>query len=213
VNPEDPPRFQPSEEDVKLWNKQSFDYAADGTKQLITIATGVITATAIFVKDLATFAARVATVFGWLALFISIVYGALVLMGLAGNSRRAAQGRVKTPELEDDILDKQKWQVLSFLVGIVIVIISGCIAVWSHPSNDKPIVNYVQSSLGQVNQIQPGTQSQATPTQPNNPPCAAKDGQAPTQGTNHHRTCCCARRRHLSSQPQPSSSTAPAPPQ
>ena len=90
MNPDDSPQFQPSEEDVKLWNKQSFDYAADGTKQLITIATGVVTATAIFVKDLATPAARVATVLGWSALLTSIIFGVFVLFSLAGNSRRAA---------------------------------------------------------------------------------------------------------------------------
>jgi len=37
---------------VQEWRKQSFDFTADSTKQLITVAAGVVTATVLFSKDL-----------------------------------------------------------------------------------------------------------------------------------------------------------------
>jgi hypothetical protein len=68
--------------------KKAFDFAQDVTKQLITLATAVITITVTFLKDIATDApkgARVWLELAWLLYVVSIPFGVLTLMGLTSN--------------------------------------------------------------------------------------------------------------------------------
>jgi hypothetical protein len=142
------PQFTPTADEVKLWHKQAFDYTSDATKQLITIAAGVVTATAIFLKDLNGTWPRIVTVAAWIALLVSAICGTMVLTALAGNSRRAALGLVATPTLEDEIIDQQLRQFYLFFFGIFLIIVSGTLAAFTHPvSNDNAkTINVVSES-------------------------------------------------------------------
>jgi hypothetical protein len=64
-----PPVVSPTD-----WRKSAFDLAADSTKQLITVATGVVAATGLLSKDLE----------GWARWFAGLSWGAYVLSVLCG---------------------------------------------------------------------------------------------------------------------------------
>src|ERR1700744_4915262 len=67
------------------WRKSAIDLAADSSKQLITVATGVITATVIFSKDLnMNFGGRVLAAASWVILIISVLCGLFTLLNLSG---------------------------------------------------------------------------------------------------------------------------------
>jgi hypothetical protein len=68
-----------SERPVQEWRKQSFDFASDSTKQLITIATGVVTATVLFSKDLDSLSRWLALA-AWIVLTISVMSGVAALL-------------------------------------------------------------------------------------------------------------------------------------
>lgn len=75
-----------SDSDGARANK-SFDFLQDATKQLIALATVILTFTITFLKDLATSAgadARTILTLGWIALVVSAVAGLLVLFNMAG---------------------------------------------------------------------------------------------------------------------------------
>src|SRR5216683_4977881 len=91
------PRAQP----VQEWRKQSFDFAADSTKQLITVAAGIVTATVLFSKDLDAISRGWAYA-SWVALILSVMFGIAVLLNLSGNLTNAAEGKYRTPSLIAD---------------------------------------------------------------------------------------------------------------
>jgi len=64
---------------------KAFDFAQDLTKLLITLATGIITITITFLKDVATQAPASAHIWieiAWLLYLLSIVGGVMALMGM-----------------------------------------------------------------------------------------------------------------------------------
>jgi hypothetical protein len=65
------------------WRGKSFDFAADATKQLITVATGVVTAAVIFSKDFSP-TGRGFAVTAWIFLILSVIFGIITLLGLVG---------------------------------------------------------------------------------------------------------------------------------
>ena len=78
--------------------KKSFDFAADVAKQLIALATGIVTLTITFSKDVlggVEDAHKGCLLWAWIAFLCSITFGVLTLMALTGNL-----GQEKTPEVE-----------------------------------------------------------------------------------------------------------------
>lgn len=68
--------------------KKAFDFAADLTKQLITLATGMIGLTITFVRDFLKGApadARPYAYWAWVAFLVSVALGILTLSTLTGN--------------------------------------------------------------------------------------------------------------------------------
>jgi outer membrane protein OmpA-like peptidoglycan-associated protein len=116
--------------------KQMFEFAGDATKQLITVATGVVAATAIFSKDLDT-TTRYMALASWIVLTISVVLGLLALLTMTGNLHLASVNKV-APTLSEEIHFWSRWQVGSFLIGILLVILFGFFAAGAKsPSADK----------------------------------------------------------------------------
>lgn len=123
--------------------KQAFDFAADATKQLITVATGVVTATAVFSKDLDT-TARYWALASWIVLTISVLFGLAALLNMTGNLHNAIVNSVP-PILSDGIQFFSKLQLGSFLLGIILVMIFGffAAAVKSPPDSKPMTINCV----------------------------------------------------------------------
>lgn len=118
--------------------KQAFDFAADATKQLITVATGVIAATVIFSKDLDT-TSRYLALASWVVLTFSVVCGIGALLFMTGNLHNSVSKNV-SPTLSDDVHLCSKLQLGSFLAGIVMVMIFGFFAAAVKPPPDnKPM--------------------------------------------------------------------------
>jgi hypothetical protein len=67
---------------------KSFDYAQDVTKQVLTLATAVVTITVSFLKDIVTEApgdARTVLYFSWALFALSILGGIATLLNLTGR--------------------------------------------------------------------------------------------------------------------------------
>jgi hypothetical protein len=106
---------------------QSFEFAQETTKQLITLATGIVALTITFVKDLAQAAPHwslYVLALGWLAYFLSIILGAFALMNLTGAVA------VETATINEKSLRALVMlQVLAFMGGTALTIVFGFAAV------------------------------------------------------------------------------------
>jgi len=80
------------------WRKHAFDFLGDSTKQLITVATGIVTITIIFSKDLLPHA-RISALCAWILLTISVIFGIWTLYTLSGILYEAAADPTITPKL------------------------------------------------------------------------------------------------------------------
>jgi uncharacterized membrane protein len=110
---------------VQEWRKQAFDIAADSTKQLITVAAGVVAATALFTKDVH-WIARCFTFVAWIAFVASIVSGIISLLSMSGNLNNAAEGHHRYPDLNaSDINTFSKWQCYLFIAAIFFILCFG----------------------------------------------------------------------------------------
>jgi hypothetical protein len=81
---------------VAEWDEKAFEFASDVTKQLIALATGVVTVTLAFGKDVLTLtgsSGRAWLVVVWVFFLISIVFGVWTLLALTGTlaSKRASE--------------------------------------------------------------------------------------------------------------------------
>jgi hypothetical protein len=151
---------------VQEWRKQAFDLAAESTKQMITVATGVVTATVLFSKDLSG-AARWIAYASWFFLIVSVLAGVGVLFNLSGNLNNAADGVYRAPDLRASGLRfVMISQIGLFLTGVVLVFVFGLFAVRSPGTSgdDKKItVNCVAPAQNVTNNVgQDGSQTQKT---------------------------------------------------
>jgi di/tricarboxylate transporter len=135
-----PPLIPPGAPAAPDWRKQAFDFLGDSTKQLITVATGVVTATVLFSKDLDT-TSRDWALAAWVVLTLSVIFGIFTLFNMSGNLNKAAIGTYTAPNLTaGDIRFFSACQIVSFLLGVVLVIAFGFFAVRIPPQPDpKPI--------------------------------------------------------------------------
>lgn len=79
--------------DISTNVSKAFDFAQDATKQVITLATAIVTFTVTFLKDLAASApqdARNWLTYAWIAYFASICFGLLALLKMTGDLERSA---------------------------------------------------------------------------------------------------------------------------
>ena len=131
------------------YQKKAFDFAADLTKQLITLSTGIITLTVTFSKDV--FGAASSAELGWLVatwvlFFLSIVFGLLTLMALTGNldpvSKKIKTESGKEVEAKEvpivtitssNVRGTSIAQILTFLVALITMGVYGFYALSSPP--------------------------------------------------------------------------------
>lgn len=129
-----------SDRPVHEWRKQAFDFFAESTKQLITVATGVVTVTVLFSKDLDTIS-RYIVYAAWVVFVISVICGIVVLLNLSGNLQHAADGKYRYPSVTTEgIALLSKIHIGTFIAGIVLLFIFGLFAVNGRtPPANNPI--------------------------------------------------------------------------
>jgi hypothetical protein len=109
--------------------KKAFDFASDATKQMITLATGVIALTITFRKDIATDVPSTGKTFlavGWVLYLLSVILGVATLMNLAGNLERPQNDRRSIYAGSIRLLGGM--QAVAFLLAIACTITFGAIA-------------------------------------------------------------------------------------
>ena len=121
--------------------QKAFDFAAEATKQLITIASAIIAFTVIFAKD---FLGSVAPGHKWIAAvawffyFLSIVSGVLTLYALAGQLEPGGDETAK-PSIwgQGSKLFMQAQQIF-FVVAVFVTLVFGILALYSRPATVQP---------------------------------------------------------------------------
>jgi hypothetical protein len=105
--------------------KKAFDFAAETTKQLLTLSTAIIALTITFSKDMVQkvpAGALTSLVWAWLAYILSIVFGIWTLMALTGTLQ--PKQRVSgTPSIWGrNVTIPASLQILSFLAGLILTV-------------------------------------------------------------------------------------------
>jgi hypothetical protein len=140
--------------------KKAFDFAADSTKQLITLATGILTLTVTFAKNFfasATVAVKTAAqgdvpettrtvattdipdvlkvviIVAWALYVVSIIFGLLSLSAWTSELEKRAQDQTtRMPSIwVSSAVETSKYQQILFLVATVLVAVFGGLALWS----------------------------------------------------------------------------------
>jgi hypothetical protein len=122
-------------------SKKAFDFAADLTKQLITLSTGIVTITLLFSKDLA--GPRELAVLAWVFYLLSTLFGLWALMALTGTlapvidgaSQKEKPDRTNTPGpllMGRNVRIPSKWQILTFAAATILTLLYVVLA-FGHP--------------------------------------------------------------------------------
>ena len=123
------------------WRKSAIDLAADSSKQLITVATGVITATVIFSKDLnMNFGGRVLAAVSWVVLIISVLCGLFTLLNISGQLEDCANKGSNPTLTERGFRFFSKGQLGFFVGGIAVTILFGLFAKTEKKPETQPVV-------------------------------------------------------------------------
>ena len=114
--------------------KKSFDFAADATKQLLTLAAGIVAITVTFQKELSPpAAARTILLCAWGLLFVSILAGIGTMLALAGSLARLASQR-SSSIMEPSVRIWSVIQIAAFLFGVLFTIVFGAWALLAGPT-------------------------------------------------------------------------------
>ncbi len=109
---------------------KAFDFAQDTTKQILTLASAIITVTVTFLLgDLKNVSSSAQTVIeiGWGVYVLSILFGVLTLLNLSGNLERPGDG--KSPSIyAGSIRCFSALQVITFVIAVGVTIAFGVIA-------------------------------------------------------------------------------------
>lgn len=112
--------------------QKAFDFAQDTTKQLITLATGILALTLTFLKDVVSSApagTRLFLEWGWGVYLASILFGVFTLMSLAGNLERPGTKQAPhegTPSIyRFNIVACQIVQIVLFVTATALTITFG----------------------------------------------------------------------------------------
>jgi len=120
--------------------KNAFSFAQDCTKQIITLATGVIALEITFAKDfVSTLAAgsRVYALLSWLSFLLSVIFGIWTLLALTGELERI-DGESKTPSIRaGNVTFPAIAQIIFFIIGLGLTAIFGAVAIWRMPIQPK----------------------------------------------------------------------------
>jgi hypothetical protein len=126
VNTNEPPA--PPAKVLSDTTTKAFDFAQDVTKQVLTLATGIITITITFFKDFANNAPHSAEIlmgWSWVAYLVSIVFGLLTLMALTGTLQPLRPDKVKQSIQGMNVRIPALVQLACFLTALVLSVLAG----------------------------------------------------------------------------------------
>lgn len=109
-------------------SKKAFDFAADTTKQLIGLSTGIVALTITFAKDILGGLGtdlRVTLAIAWLIYLLSILFGSWVLLALTGTLEPESEEHKKEPARirGANVTFPSLAQILTFLLSTFLVIV------------------------------------------------------------------------------------------
>ncbi len=107
--------------------EKAFDFAQEVTKQLITLATGVIALTITFLTEVIATDSSDSEQFlqaAWVLYLVSILLGILTLLSLTGNLERPGQG--DGPSIyRANVVVFSIGQVLTFIAAVALTLVFG----------------------------------------------------------------------------------------
>lgn len=112
------------------WRERGFDLVTEITKQVITLATGIIAISITFSSDFATHSGNTSKdlfVWSWSVFVVSILAGLMTLMASAGQQQKAADAGNDPTINSGNIRLLGMIQLLSFLVAIILTVIAGAV--------------------------------------------------------------------------------------
>ncbi len=112
--------------------KKAFDFASESTKQLITLATGIVALTITFAHDLLEEVSEPAICLlraAWIMYLISIGFGIWTLLALTGELEPNPAQHEKTPSIRGaNVTLPSLLQILAFVLGTTLVVAFGVFA-------------------------------------------------------------------------------------
>jgi hypothetical protein len=107
--------------------KKAFDFAADLAKQLLTLATAIITLTITFAKDFLPLAASPETkrwaLYAWCAFLLSIICGVWTLMALTGTLDQRPGQTCRVSIRGANVVVPAASQIILFLAGLILTVV------------------------------------------------------------------------------------------
>jgi hypothetical protein len=116
--------------------EKAFDFAADLTKQLITLAAGIITVTLTFSTDVPDLSRKWAFA-AWVAFLTSVVCGILTLMNLTGHLQLSQKNNIEPNIYATKIARPSQLQIFAFLIGVALTMQFGCVSLRSNAKKPK----------------------------------------------------------------------------
>lgn len=120
--------------------KKAFDFASDSSKQLITLATGIVTLTITFAKDIFTGAPtslKYLLAAAWLLYLVSILGGLATLLALTGTLEPITEEeKKKEPSIRGtNVTSPSMLQLGAFFLGTLCIISFAIAASWASTSS------------------------------------------------------------------------------
>jgi hypothetical protein len=107
--------------------KKAFDFGQDTTKQLLTLATGIMTVTIafsnVFTATPITSSAKTCLMFSWISFLLSICFCIWTLMALTGSLQSPKEQPKGIYEMNKKI--PSVLQIITFLLGLILTITFG----------------------------------------------------------------------------------------
>ncbi len=115
--------------------EKAFEFAKDTTKQLITLATGIITLEITFSKEFIKTLSKVNVYasLSWLSFLVSVFFGVWTLMALTGTLE-AKDESIPVSIRGFNVLFPSILQIISFIFGLIFTVVFGVKALNALPS-------------------------------------------------------------------------------
>ena len=114
------------------WGARAFDLVTEITKQVLTLATGIVAISITFFKDFASHSnatARALIESSWVIYALSVLFGLMTLMACAGHQQSAADQSASTTINAGNIRLLGGVQLVLFFAAVVLTVIAGANAV------------------------------------------------------------------------------------
>jgi hypothetical protein len=132
--------------DISDRQGKAFDFVSDYTKQLITLATGIVTFTVTFIQnDFGTvgFWSKICLVLAWGFFILSILAGIMRLMALTGNLDPIDTSKQSDHITTSNVTRTGIAQIFSFALGLILSVIFGIFQLNQtkmKETKDKPVI-------------------------------------------------------------------------